>query len=190
MTAPCRFLFTDYNRLSSVGGETSMAEMIATLSDACEREFGFLATRLFRVFKTEETQGECHTHTFPERSCALVLIPAPTLREEEVEEDVLRPVLHHLRPGADLRGHRHGAAGHLQGGWEEPDRQRGSDRHQQRGGSGSAAELQDVVAGDRLGAELATQAAARRRQQDAQAEERGLHEGEKPENLSASRRPE
>lgn len=34
-----------------------MAEMIATLSDACEREFGFLATRLFRVFKTEDTQG-------------------------------------------------------------------------------------------------------------------------------------
>uniref|UniRef100_A0A8C0JUS3 Kinase D interacting substrate 220 n=1 Tax=Canis lupus dingo TaxID=286419 RepID=A0A8C0JUS3_CANLU len=53
---PVRFLFTDYNRLSSVGGETSMAEMIATLSDACEREFGFLATRLFRVFKTEDTQ--------------------------------------------------------------------------------------------------------------------------------------
>ncbi|TNM94494.1 hypothetical protein fugu_017253 [Takifugu bimaculatus] len=55
---PVRFLFTDYNRLSSVGGETSMAEMIATLSDACEREFGFLATRLFRVFRTEETQGK------------------------------------------------------------------------------------------------------------------------------------
>ncbi|XP_012495398.1 PREDICTED: kinase D-interacting substrate of 220 kDa [Propithecus coquereli] len=52
------FLFTDYNRLSSVGGETSLAEMIATLSDACEREFGFLATRLFRVFKTEDTQGK------------------------------------------------------------------------------------------------------------------------------------
>ncbi|XP_041486356.1 kinase D-interacting substrate of 220 kDa isoform X9 [Microtus oregoni] len=55
---PVRFLFTDYNRLSSVGGETSLAEMIATLSDACEREFGFLATRLFRVFKTEDTQGK------------------------------------------------------------------------------------------------------------------------------------
>ena len=42
-----------------------MAEMIATLSDACEREFGFLATRLFRVFKTEETQGKrlANTHT-------------------------------------------------------------------------------------------------------------------------------
>ncbi|CAB1342731.1 unnamed protein product [Coregonus sp. 'balchen'] len=52
------FLFTDYNRLSSVGGETSLAEMIATLSDACEREFGFMATRLFRVFKTEESQGK------------------------------------------------------------------------------------------------------------------------------------
>nr|XP_055028982.1 kinase D-interacting substrate of 220 kDa B isoform X2 [Misgurnus anguillicaudatus] len=55
---PIRFLFTDYNRLSSVGGETSMAEMIATLSDACEREFGFLASRLFRVFKNNETQGK------------------------------------------------------------------------------------------------------------------------------------
>uniref|UniRef100_A0AAQ5YG38 KAP NTPase domain-containing protein n=1 Tax=Amphiprion ocellaris TaxID=80972 RepID=A0AAQ5YG38_AMPOC len=58
---PVRFLFTDYNRLSSVGGETSMAEMIATLSDACEREFGFLATRLFRVFKNDEVQGDITT---------------------------------------------------------------------------------------------------------------------------------
>ncbi|XP_039992525.1 kinase D-interacting substrate of 220 kDa B isoform X3 [Xiphias gladius] len=55
---PVRFLFTDYNRLSSVGGETSMAEMIATLSDACEREFGFMATRLFRVFTNDEIQGK------------------------------------------------------------------------------------------------------------------------------------
>ncbi|XP_068608545.1 kinase D-interacting substrate of 220 kDa B [Brachionichthys hirsutus] len=55
---PVRFLFTDYNRLSSVGGETSMAEMIATLSDACEREFGFLAARLFRVFKSSGVQGK------------------------------------------------------------------------------------------------------------------------------------
>ncbi|MGH0149470.1 UNVERIFIED_CONTAM: hypothetical protein FKN15_046246 [Acipenser sinensis] len=52
------YISFDYNRLSSVGGETSMAEMIATLSDACEREFGFLATRLFRVFKTEDSQGK------------------------------------------------------------------------------------------------------------------------------------
>lgn len=35
-----------------------MAEMVATLSDACEREFGFMATRLFRVFKNDEIQGD------------------------------------------------------------------------------------------------------------------------------------
>lgn len=35
-----------------------MAEMIATLSDACEREFGFMATRLFRVFKNDEVKGD------------------------------------------------------------------------------------------------------------------------------------
>ena len=34
-----------------------MAEMIATLSDACEREFGLMAARLFRVFKNDEVQG-------------------------------------------------------------------------------------------------------------------------------------
>jgi len=38
-----------------------MAEMIATLSDACEREFGFMATRLFRVFKRDEIQGDVLT---------------------------------------------------------------------------------------------------------------------------------
>uniref|UniRef100_A0AAV2K717 KAP NTPase domain-containing protein n=1 Tax=Knipowitschia caucasica TaxID=637954 RepID=A0AAV2K717_KNICA len=64
---PVRFLFTDYSRLSSVGGETSMAEMISTLSDACEREFGFIATRLYRVFKTEENQGKRKWR----RSCCL-----------------------------------------------------------------------------------------------------------------------
>lgn len=50
--------------MSSVGGETSMAEMIATLSDACEREFGFMATRLFRVFKNDETQGDINVFGF------------------------------------------------------------------------------------------------------------------------------
>lgn len=63
LLCPCRFLFTDYNRLSSVGGETSLAEMIATLSDACEREFGFMASRLFRVFKTEESHGKDQRRT-------------------------------------------------------------------------------------------------------------------------------
>uniref|UniRef100_UPI00358F82F8 kinase D-interacting substrate of 220 kDa isoform X3 n=1 Tax=Myxine glutinosa TaxID=7769 RepID=UPI00358F82F8 len=55
---PVRFLFTDYSRLTSIGGETSIAEMIASLSDACEREFGFFVTRLYRVFKSDKTQGK------------------------------------------------------------------------------------------------------------------------------------
>ena len=50
-----------------------MAEMIATLSDACEREFGFLATRLFRVFKTEETQGTSVSHQGATRIWAAVM---------------------------------------------------------------------------------------------------------------------
>lgn len=68
-----RFLFTDYNRLSSVGGETSMAEMIAMLSDACETEFGFMAARLFRVFKNDEVQGRT-TAAGSAMSCFFVMI--------------------------------------------------------------------------------------------------------------------
>ena len=41
-----------------------MAEMIATLSDACEREFGFLATRLFRVFMNDEIKGNAAVFAF------------------------------------------------------------------------------------------------------------------------------
>lgn len=91
---------------------------------------------------------------------------------------MLRAVLHPLHRRAGLSRHRHGAAGRLQGGWREPDSERGADRHRQRGWPCSAAQLQDVVAGDRLGAELAEEEAPQCRQQDAQAEERGLHEGE------------
>lgn len=45
-----------------------MAEMIATLSDACEREFGFLAARLFRVFKNDEVQGNITDFVFRRHS--------------------------------------------------------------------------------------------------------------------------
>ncbi|KAF1371527.1 hypothetical protein PFLUV_G00269210 [Perca fluviatilis] len=101
---PVRFLFTDYNRLSSVGGETSMAEMIATLSDACEREFGFLATRLFRVFKTEEaprrgTSGRRGCAPPPLLSCScllarILLSPFKLQRENRRIERVLVPWSH------------------------------------------------------------------------------------------------
>ncbi|KAK6168546.1 hypothetical protein SNE40_021058 [Patella caerulea] len=48
-----RFLFSDCTRLTSVGGEKSLAAMIATLCVAVEQEYGFLVARLFRVFEPQ-----------------------------------------------------------------------------------------------------------------------------------------
>ncbi|XP_077965854.1 kinase D-interacting substrate of 220 kDa-like isoform X1 [Styela clava] len=50
---PVRFLFTNYSRLTSVGGETSLAEMIGLLSCLAEKNLGFLAVRLYRAFRDE-----------------------------------------------------------------------------------------------------------------------------------------
>ncbi|KAK6976674.1 kinase D-interacting substrate of 220 kDa, partial [Biomphalaria glabrata] len=46
-----RFLFSECTRLTSVGGEKSLAAMIGTLCDAVEKEYGIFIARLFRVFK-------------------------------------------------------------------------------------------------------------------------------------------
>ncbi|KAK7097954.1 kinase D-interacting substrate of 220 kDa B-like [Littorina saxatilis] len=46
-----RFLFSDCTKLTSVGGEKALAAMIGTLCQAVEREYGFIITRLFRVYK-------------------------------------------------------------------------------------------------------------------------------------------
>ena len=48
---PVQFLFTDYSRLSSVGGETSLAEMVGALTKTAERNFGILPTRIYRAVK-------------------------------------------------------------------------------------------------------------------------------------------
>lgn len=48
---PVSFLFTDYSRLSSVGGETSLAEMVGALTKTAERNFGILPTRIYRAIK-------------------------------------------------------------------------------------------------------------------------------------------
>ena len=45
---PVKFLFTDYSRLSSVGGETSLAEMVGALTKTAERNFGIIPTRVYR----------------------------------------------------------------------------------------------------------------------------------------------
>ncbi|XP_046352600.2 kinase D-interacting substrate of 220 kDa B-like isoform X1 [Haliotis rufescens] len=54
-----RFLFSECTRLTSVGGEKSLAAMIATLCEAVENEYGILVARLFRVFKprTDHSKG-------------------------------------------------------------------------------------------------------------------------------------
>ncbi|XP_046564422.1 kinase D-interacting substrate of 220 kDa B-like [Haliotis rubra] len=54
-----RFLFSECTRLTSVGGEKSLAAMIATLCEAVENEYGILVARLFRVFKprTDPSKG-------------------------------------------------------------------------------------------------------------------------------------
>ena len=99
---------------------------------------------------------------------------------QEVEEDVLRSVLRHFRLRSGLPDHGARPAGGLQGGPREPDRERGPDQRGERGGPGAGAELPHVVEGPGLGAQLSAEAPPRRRQQDAQAEERGLHEGQGP----------
>lgn len=47
-----RFYFTDLTRISSTtGGENSVVQMIGSLYDAIESDYGPLATRLYRAFK-------------------------------------------------------------------------------------------------------------------------------------------
>lgn len=41
------FLFADYHRLSSIGGEQALAKIVATLFEAAENHFGALPVRLF-----------------------------------------------------------------------------------------------------------------------------------------------
>lgn len=90
---------------------------------------------------------------------------------KEVEEDLLCPLLCALCVDIGLSDHRHDPTGHLQGGRGEPHGERGSDRHGQRGGSGRASELSDLVAGGGLCATLSEEEATQRCQQHAQAQE-------------------
>lgn len=47
-----RFYFTDQTRVSSTtGGENSVVQMIGSLYDAIELDYGAVATRLYRAFK-------------------------------------------------------------------------------------------------------------------------------------------
>ncbi|CAD6196866.1 unnamed protein product [Caenorhabditis auriculariae] len=49
---PVSFLFADYHRLSSIGGEQALAKIVATLFEAAETHFGVLPVRLFCLMRS------------------------------------------------------------------------------------------------------------------------------------------
>ncbi|CAI5447966.1 unnamed protein product [Caenorhabditis angaria] len=61
---PVSFLFADYHRLSSIGGEQALAKIVATLFEAAETHFGVLPVRLFCSMKPPYpgTHGSLRRH--------------------------------------------------------------------------------------------------------------------------------
>lgn len=55
-----KFLFIEYGKISTIGGETALALMISTLYSKLEMHFGVLTTRLCRVFYSKPNS---HTHS-------------------------------------------------------------------------------------------------------------------------------
>ena len=53
ISCPVSFLFADYHRLSSIGGEQALAKIVTTLFNACERHYGWLSVRLCCAFKPQ-----------------------------------------------------------------------------------------------------------------------------------------
>jgi ankyrin repeat-rich membrane spanning protein len=49
---PLRLLFTDQTKvITSAGGQNSVTQMIGSLYDAIENQYGVFASRLFRAFR-------------------------------------------------------------------------------------------------------------------------------------------
>uniref|UniRef100_A0A915BBV4 NADH dehydrogenase subunit 1 n=2 Tax=Parascaris univalens TaxID=6257 RepID=A0A915BBV4_PARUN len=57
LTNPVSFLFADYHRLSSIGGEQALAKIVVTLFEAAENHFGHLAVRIFCALRTNYPRG-------------------------------------------------------------------------------------------------------------------------------------
>ncbi|GMT24872.1 hypothetical protein PFISCL1PPCAC_16169, partial [Pristionchus fissidentatus] len=53
---PVSFLFADYHRLSSIGGEQALAKIVSTLFEAAEEHYGVLPVRLFCAFHQKRAQ--------------------------------------------------------------------------------------------------------------------------------------
>uniref|UniRef100_A0A1I7W1Z3 ANK_REP_REGION domain-containing protein n=1 Tax=Loa loa TaxID=7209 RepID=A0A1I7W1Z3_LOALO len=57
LSCPVSFLFADYHRLSSVGGEQALAKIVITLFEAAENHFGSLPVRLFCALRVSFAHG-------------------------------------------------------------------------------------------------------------------------------------
>uniref|UniRef100_A0A158Q798 ANK_REP_REGION domain-containing protein n=1 Tax=Elaeophora elaphi TaxID=1147741 RepID=A0A158Q798_9BILA len=57
LSCPVSFLFADYHRLSSVGGEQALAKIVTTLFEAAENHFGSLPVRLFCALRVSFAHG-------------------------------------------------------------------------------------------------------------------------------------
>uniref|UniRef100_A0A8R1XWH9 ANK_REP_REGION domain-containing protein n=1 Tax=Onchocerca volvulus TaxID=6282 RepID=A0A8R1XWH9_ONCVO len=57
ISCPVSFLFADYHRLSSVGGEQALAKIVVTLFEAAENHFGSLPVRLFCALRVSFSHG-------------------------------------------------------------------------------------------------------------------------------------
>ncbi|CAG9537947.1 unnamed protein product [Cercopithifilaria johnstoni] len=57
LSCPVSFLFADYHRLSSVGGEQALAKIVVTLFEAAENHFGSLPVRLFCALRVLFAHG-------------------------------------------------------------------------------------------------------------------------------------
>ncbi|KAK0398478.1 hypothetical protein QR680_002608 [Steinernema hermaphroditum] len=56
-TCPVSFLFADYHRLSSIGGEQALAKIVTTLFEAAENHYGTFAVRIFTALRSSSGQS-------------------------------------------------------------------------------------------------------------------------------------
>ncbi len=61
-----RFIFTEYGKISTIGGETALALMISSMYSKMEMQLGVVITRLCRVFHTKT-----HSHSKFKRVCCI-----------------------------------------------------------------------------------------------------------------------
>jgi len=68
-----RFYFTDQTRVSSTtGGENSVVQMLGSLYDSIENDYGAFPTRLYRAFRPKS--GNCVKDLMVDVVCVVIII--------------------------------------------------------------------------------------------------------------------